>query len=58
LGEPQEVRSAEAARRRVASLAGVHAGVVAFSRSSDPATDEFSEAEILGAKPATSISTR
>ena len=46
-GEPQEVRSAEAARRRVVSLAGAHAGVVAFSRSGDPATGEFSDAEIL-----------
>jgi hypothetical protein len=46
LGEPQEVRSAEAARRRVASLAA-RAGVVAFSRSGDPATGEFSDAEIL-----------
>jgi len=46
-GEPQEVRSAEAARRRVASLAGAHAGAVAFSRTGDPATGEFSDAEIL-----------
>ena len=45
-GEPQEVRSAEAARRRVVSLAGAHASVVAFSRSGDPATREFSDAEI------------
>jgi hypothetical protein len=35
------------ARRRVVSLAGAHAGVVAFSRSGDPATGEFSDAEIL-----------
>jgi hypothetical protein len=29
------------------SLAGAHAGVVAFSKSGDPATGEFSDAEIL-----------
>jgi hypothetical protein len=46
-GEPQEVPSTEAARRRVALLAGAHAGVVAFSRSGDPGTGEFSDAEIL-----------
>jgi hypothetical protein len=46
-GEPQEVPSAEAARRRVGSLAGAHAGVVAFSRRGDLATGEFSDAEIL-----------
>jgi hypothetical protein len=46
-GEPQEVPSAEAARRRVASLAGAHAGVVAFSRSGDPATGQFSDAETV-----------
>jgi hypothetical protein len=39
--------SSEAAWRRVALLAGAHAGVVAFSRSGDPATGEFSDAEIL-----------
>jgi hypothetical protein len=46
-GEPQEVRSAEVARRRVASLSGAHAGVVAFSRSGDPAAGELSDADIL-----------
>ena len=46
-GEPQEVRSAETARRHAASLSGARAGVVAFSRSGDPATGEFSDAEIL-----------
>jgi hypothetical protein len=56
-GEPQEVRSAEAERRRVVSLAGAHAGVVAFSRSGDPATGEFTDAEILNQR-AMSISTR
>jgi hypothetical protein len=46
-GEPEEVQSAEAARRRVASQAGAHVGAVAFSRSGDPATGEFGDAEIL-----------
>ena len=46
-GEPQEVPPAEAARRRVALLVGAHAGVVTLSRSGDPATGEFSDAEIL-----------
>jgi hypothetical protein len=31
----------------VSCQAGAHAGVVAFSRSGDPATGEFSDAEIL-----------
>jgi hypothetical protein len=46
-GEPQELPSAEAARRRVVSLASSHSGVVAFSRSGDPATGKFTDAEIL-----------
>ena len=47
-GEPKEVPSAEMARRRVASLARAHAGVVAFSRAGDPATGDFEDAVILG----------
>jgi hypothetical protein len=46
-GEPQEVQSAEAARRRAASVAHAHAGVVAFSRSGDPISGEFEDAVIL-----------
>jgi hypothetical protein len=46
-GEPQEVQSAEVARRRAASLAHAHAGVVAFSRTGDPTTGEFQDAVIL-----------
>ena len=46
-GEPHEVQSAEAARRRAASLAYAHAGVVSFSRTGDPAVGEFEDAVIL-----------
>jgi hypothetical protein len=46
-GQPQQVPSAEAARRRVISRANAHTGVVAFSRTGDPATGEFEDAVIL-----------
>ena len=46
-GEPQQAISADAASRRATVLAFDHAGVVAFSRTGDPATGEFEEAEIL-----------
>jgi hypothetical protein len=46
-GKPQEVQSAEAARRRAVSLAHAHAGVVAFSRTGDPIFGEFEHAVIL-----------
>ena len=45
--ESLEMPSAVAARRRVASTAHAHAGVVAFSRTGDPATGEFDDAVIL-----------
>jgi hypothetical protein len=49
LSEPREMRAADAARRGIAALSGVaHAGVVAFSRKGDPATGEFSDAQLLG----------
>ena len=46
-GEPRELPSAEAAKRRAASIAHQHAGVVAFSQTGDPATGEFENAKIL-----------
>jgi hypothetical protein len=46
-GEPWEARSAQGAERRAASIARLHAGVVAFSRTGDPATGDFENAEIL-----------
>jgi hypothetical protein len=46
-GEPKELPSAEAAKRRLASIAHQHIGVVAFSRTGDPATGDFENAEIL-----------
>lgn len=46
-GAPLQVTSAEAARRRIALREPDHAGLVAFSRTGDPATGEFSDAVIL-----------
>lgn len=46
-GEPREAVSAEAARRRAASLAHTNDGVVAFSRTGDTSTGEFEDAVIL-----------
>ena len=46
-GEPLQVPSAENARRRVAALAGAHAGILAFSRTGDPATGNYEAAVIL-----------
>jgi hypothetical protein len=46
-GEPREAPSSEAARRRAATLSRNHVGVVAFSRTGDPARGEFDEAVIL-----------
>jgi hypothetical protein len=45
--EPREAPSSEAARRRVAPLSRAHVGVVAFSRTGDPAIGEFEDAVIL-----------
>jgi hypothetical protein len=39
--------SAETARRRAERLALTKAGVIAFSRTGDPATGDFEDAEIL-----------
>ena len=46
-GEPQQAISASAASQRATVLAFEHAGVVAFSRTGDPATGEFEDAVIL-----------
>ena len=46
-GGAKELQSAESARRRVPSLALMHAGVVAFSRTGDPSTGEFENAVIF-----------
>jgi hypothetical protein len=46
-GKPCEPPSAEAARRLARWLSHAHAGVVAFSRTGDPAIGEFEPAEIL-----------
>ena len=45
--EPVEVPNAESARQRAQRLAEVNAGAVAFSRTGDPASGEFAEAEII-----------
>ncbi|CDX55947.1 conserved hypothetical protein [Mesorhizobium plurifarium] len=46
-GEAVEVQDVEHALRLAEKLAGSSAGVVAFSRSGDPATGEFEDAVIL-----------
>jgi hypothetical protein len=46
-GEAKEVPSASAAERQAKSIAGAHAGAVAFSRSGDPSIGEFQDAVIL-----------
>jgi hypothetical protein len=46
-GEAKECSSAAAAEREAFRLATSHAGAVAFSRTGDPATGEFSEATVL-----------
>jgi len=46
-GDAQEATGAFSAERGARSLARLHAGAVAFSRSGDPATGEFQDAVIL-----------
>ncbi len=46
-GEEQECQTDRAAIRRAKSMANIHAGAVAFSRSGDPKTGEFEPAEVL-----------
>ncbi len=46
-GEAKEAPSADAARRRAQALVGNHAGAVAFSRTGDPGTGEFQDAELI-----------
>jgi hypothetical protein len=46
-GEAKEVPNASAAERQAQSLASVHAGAVAFSRTGDPSIGEFQDAVIL-----------
>ncbi len=45
--EPAEAPNSEAARRRAQAAATKHAGAIAFSRTGDPNTGEFGDAEIL-----------
>ena len=45
--EPAEAPSAETAKRRAQRAAETNAGAVAFSRTGDPNTGEFSDAVIL-----------
>jgi len=45
--EPVEAPNAEAAKRRAWCAAEKHAGAVAFSRTGDPGTGEFQDAEII-----------
>jgi hypothetical protein len=42
--EPREMQSAESARSTAAALARTKKGVVAFSRTGDPATGDFDDA--------------
>jgi hypothetical protein len=46
-GPAQEATSAGSAERGASSLAGKHAGAVAFSRTGDPAIGEFQDAVVL-----------
>jgi hypothetical protein len=46
-GPSQEATSAGSAERGASSLAGKHAGAVAFSRTGDPAIGEFQDAVVL-----------
>jgi hypothetical protein len=48
-GEAQERQSAIAAVRAAQALAATSAGAVAFSRTGDTATGDFSDAEIIRA---------
>lgn len=45
--DPVEVPSAAAAIRRAEAVAHAKGGAVAFSRTDDPATGEFSDATVL-----------
>ena len=45
--EPAEAPNADTARRRARAMAEKHAGAVAFSRTGDPVTGEFGEAEVI-----------
>ena len=45
--EPIEAQSSEAAKRRAATAALKHAGAIAFSRTGDPDSGDFSDAVIL-----------
>jgi hypothetical protein len=47
-GEAQEVPNPGSAERRARALAATHSGAVAFSRTGDPATGEFSDPTVLG----------
>lgn len=44
---PVMAQSADGAKRRAQHLAHTRAGVIAFSRTGDPATGDFDEAEVL-----------
>ena len=46
-GEAQERQTSTAAVRAAQSLAATSAGAVAFSRTGDPATGDFGDAEII-----------
>ncbi len=45
--EPVEAQSSEAAKRRASAAAAKHAGAIAFSRTGDPNSGEFSDATVI-----------
>ena len=45
--EPIEAPNGESARRKASAAAAKHGGAIAFSRTGDPNTGDFGEAEIL-----------
>ena len=48
-GEAQDRQTADAAVKAARSMSRIHPGAVAFSRTGDPATGVFAEAEVLRA---------
>ena len=53
--EAMEAPNADAAKRRARAVAETHAGAVAFSRTGDPATGTFDDAEVIAVYGAVDI---
>ena len=46
-GEPKEAPNREAAKRRAQAMTDKHAGAIAFSRTGDPDSGDFADAEVI-----------